>query len=400
MSNQNSDITPFQAFQALDVLVISLHLEMDYSFGFCWQVHFLGFTVAIVAGFYWLSSTLKCTNNYHSSPSSTPKMPRARTYGRRKQTATAAASAIFGSASSPQQQSPSSPARAPLRDLTTLLSNLDIRAKEDGRGEEFEPSSSNAKNKHPRRTHLSEKQQEKGQIINNDKSSDSSPSESSQNSDDISVPFRSGNYTPDTLALLPLLEKYKADTQRRLPVEKWDDVLPAGSQVVKIAEASYAEVYRVSIDGSESILKVMQLKIPSDEASLQCYTAIEISQVVSEVRVMNALTEYPGFVTFKAAHLIRGKPCASLIRARNDCERWDPKAGLSNFPNPSTFTGNSIFLAIELGDAGQVLEEVDIVNSDQLWDIFLGVVVALAAAEEMFNFEVCLLVCIRVLELR
>ena len=317
-------------------------------------------------------------------------MPRARTYGKRKQTATAAASAIFGSASSPQQL-PSSPARPPLRDLTTLLSNIDIRAKEDGRGEESEPSSSsNAKNKHPRRTRRSQKQQEQDKIINNDESSDSSPSEGFRSSDDIPVPFRSVNYTPDTLALLPLLEKYKTDTQRRLPVEKWDDVLPSGSQVVKIAEASYAEVYRVSIDGSESILKVMQLKIPSDEASLRCYTAIEVSQVVSEVRIMNALTEYPGFVTFKAAHLIRGKPCASLIRARNDCERWDPKAGLSNFPNPSTFTSNSIFLAIELGDAGQVLEEVDLVNSDQLWDIFLGVVVALAAAEEMFNFEVCL----------
>jgi len=52
------------------------------------------------------------------------------------------------------------------------------------------------------------------------------------------------------------------------------------------------------------------------------------------------------------------------------------------------YTEDTLFLAIELGDAGTVLEDVAINDNDQLWDIFLGVVVALSHAEASFQFEV------------
>lgn len=306
-------------------------------------------------------------------------MPRPRTYGRKKKADTAVASAIFGTASSP--------ARAPLQDLTARLTNLNIKT-EDDEGESERSSSFEAEDQNLSRTHLPVKQQLPESTSSNDASEESSYSSShdSHNSDGIPTSIR--NCAPDSLALQPLRQKYRADCGRKLLIEEWEVVLPAGSTVVKIAEASYAEVYRVTIDGSDSILKIMQLKVPSDAASSWCETAIDVNQVVSEVRLMNALTEYPGFVYFKDAHLIRGKPCTSLIRAHNSCDRWNPKAGLSNFPNPTTFTNNSMFLAIELGDAGEVLEEVRLETIDQVWDVFLGVVVALAAAETIFEFEV------------
>ena len=102
---------------------------------------------------------------------------------------------------------------------------------------------------------------------------------------------------------------------------------------------------------------------------------------------MNALTELPGFVTFKDAHLVRGKPSTKIIRA---CQRsqWNPDSQSSQFPDPREFDANALFLAIELEDAGTVLDEVPLTEIKEVWDVFIGTVVALATAEHVFQFEV------------
>ncbi|KAM0138104.1 hypothetical protein ACHAP3_003880 [Botrytis cinerea] len=185
-------------------------------------------------------------------------------------------------------------------------------------------------------------------------------------------------------SLLPLLAAYEKDNGYPLATKNWDDVLAPGSSIQKIAEASYAEVFRITNPVGSSILKLLRLKVPTDPTSKKSDTAIKVDTVVSEMRLMNALTEIPGFVNFKDAHIVEGKPPAAFVTAY---EGHLDAGGESYFPHPNKISKHAVFLAIELGDAGHVLEKYPIKNVDQLWDIFLGVVIALARAEIEHEFE-------------
>jgi serine/threonine-protein kinase haspin len=136
----------------------------------------------------------------------------------------------------------------------------------------------------------------------------------------------------------------------------------------------------------------MQLKAPTDPASLKNDTASDVKNVVSEIRIMNALTVVPGFVRFKDAHLVQGTPPDVVARAFEKFENekeGKKKAEASWFPLPSSYIEGSTFLVIELGDAGLALENIEIKNIDQVWDVFVGVVMALSRGEVANEFEVC-----------
>lgn len=198
------------------------------------------------------------------------------------------------------------------------------------------------------------------------------------------------NPTPPSLnprlaaSLSPLLSAYEKDNGYPLPTKNWNDVLAPGSSIQKIAEASYAEVFRVTNQAGSSILKLLRLKVPTDPTSKRSDTAIKVETVVSEMRLMTQLTEIPGFVKFKDSHIVEGKPPAAFVKAYEDHLE---ASGESYFPHPNKISKSAVFLAIELGDAGHVLEKYSIKDVDQLWDIFLGVVIALARAEMEHEFE-------------
>jgi serine/threonine-protein kinase haspin len=198
--------------------------------------------------------------------------------------------------------------------------------------------------------------------------------------------------------LEPLAAAILADHDRKLCIDDWCSVLPHGSTITKIAEASYAEVYRVKTISGSSIVKVMQLRVPSDEASLEIETANEVANVVSEIRIMNALTEVPGFVTFKATFVVQGPPPKPIVNAYHEylSNRLylsiNDEDERSYFPDPATaYTGESTFLVLELGDAGNVMESVLVNDISLVWDLFLGVVMALSRAELTNEFEVSFL---------
>ncbi|KAH8671848.1 hypothetical protein BGZ60DRAFT_374304 [Tricladium varicosporioides] len=100
---------------------------------------------------------------------------------------------------------------------------------------------------------------------------------------------------------------------------------------------------------------------------------------------MNALTEIPSFVIFKEAHLIQGKSAEQFTKAWADYDKKSESG--SEFPNPKQYTRDSLFLAIELGDAGVVLDELKLCFIEEVWDIILGTVMALARAEMDCKFE-------------
>ncbi|TVY58509.1 putative serine/threonine-protein kinase haspin-like protein, partial [Lachnellula suecica] len=326
-------------------------------------------------------------------------MGRARTYGARKKHTSAAATAIFGNDA---PKSPVSPERAVLADITSAFNNIDLNAtkgddidnddqnreydlfvpeeaveeteeviyeNELNRVSQYNSKVSLATNWRAGSIKFEEHQDEDGEV-------------SEQDTGDITL-------DPKYTHLLPLINAYKTDTGQVLTCHSWADMLPETCTVVKIAEASYAEVYRITVPtGETSIIKMMRIQSPHDPSSSEsvCDTAIQVQNIISEVRIMNALTELPGFVRFKDAQIIRGRSVPAFIEAYEQREA-QPKVKQSFFPHPEEYTEESEFLAIELGDAGCVLEEFPVKNIEQVWDIFLGTVLALAKGEMANEFE-------------
>lgn len=186
---------------------------------------------------------------------------------------------------------------------------------------------------------------------------------------------------------------YEADLEKMMEVTTWDELLPADTTIEKIAEASFAEVFRITAPQGTSIMKVMRIKIDADCKTADMDTAIDPHAMLSELRIMNAVTDVHGFVMFKGARLVHGV-CSLPLKAA--CDQYMEthsilKEDLVHAP-PSEYLAESLFLIIELGDAGDVLENLKITTVDQLWDVIIGTVVALSAGEEFFEFEVFLLV--------
>jgi serine/threonine-protein kinase haspin len=203
---------------------------------------------------------------------------------------------------------------------------------------------------------------------------------------DSRVPDEPDHSAP-SYSIQPLVDAYFTDRGITISPNSWDSVLPSHSTLQKIAEASFAEVYRVINADGTSILKIMQLKVSTDPGSLDIRTACAVESVISELRIMNALTEIPGFVTFKEAHIIRGKPGPQIKQAWN--AHFALSGDKSEFPHPEDYTSDSTFLVIELGDAGNVLEDYKMEHIEQLWDVLLGAIIALSRAEFTNDFEVC-----------
>jgi serine/threonine-protein kinase haspin len=286
------------------------------------------------------------------------RVPPKRTYGKKKTTATPAAAAIFGSSTEPScisQSSASSP-RDPLVDITSAISNLTLTISGE-LGPTIYKYLSEADNPEPATPEV--------------KSVPQTPS---------------SHISADLIHLNPLLQSYHADRGHTLEIRKWDQVFEGASSIVKIAEASYAEVYRITVKNVSSIIKVMPLRLPSDPPSMESAVAVSVEQVVSEIRIMNIMTEVPGFVLFKEAHLLKGKPSDAIISAWDEYNSQSTEG--SFFPHPSSYSNRSVFLVVELGDAGEVLEHFEVNSIEKLWDIFLGVVMALSRAENFAEFEV------------
>lgn len=183
-----------------------------------------------------------------------------------------------------------------------------------------------------------------------------------------------------------------------LRVLTWDDVCPPGDCIAKIAEASFAEVYRVSNERGTSIIKVIRLESPiKPQTKAQVKSGLVDEEphsqddVNGELRISEWLADIPGFVVYKERYLIQGKATKQLLEThqafQRRMKRQDP--GRAQFyPSPSRYADQTRFLAVELGDAGTALEDWELADESQLWDVFLLEAVALARAEEIAMFEV------------
>jgi serine/threonine-protein kinase haspin len=183
-----------------------------------------------------------------------------------------------------------------------------------------------------------------------------------------------------------------------LRVLAWDDVCPLGDRIEKIAEASYAEVYRVTNDRGTSIIKVIRLESPikpqtkaQEKSGLVDEDPHSEGDLAGELRISEWLADIPGFVVYKERYIVQGKATKALLETHQSfqrkAKRKDPDR-LQFYPSPSRYLPDTLFLVVELGDAGNALEDFELSSTSQLWDIFLHTAIALARAEDLAGFEV------------
>lgn len=183
-----------------------------------------------------------------------------------------------------------------------------------------------------------------------------------------------------------------------LRILSWDDVCPPGDGIEKIAEASYAEVYRVTNERGTSVIKVIRLPSPiKPQTKAQVRSKLVDEEphseedINGELRISEWLADVPGFVVYKERYLVQGKTSRALLEThqvfQRRMKRKDP--GRAQFyPSPSRYLDDTKFLVVELGDAGVALEDWRLKTESQLWDIFFLEAIALARAEEIAMFEV------------
>lgn len=173
--------------------------------------------------------------------------------------------------------------------------------------------------------------------------------------------------------------------------------------VAKLAEGSYGEVYKLHLHETsdrpavsksklaklkaygDGVFKIVPLCAQSGPGSRK-FTSID--EIVSEVKMLKYLDPIPGFARFREIHVVQGRFPASFQSAwdyyketKDDCLNPDPS-------NKRAYSENQLWAIIEMDDAGCELEKSCWSSVFQIYDIFWGVAMALARAEEYALFEV------------
>lgn len=186
--------------------------------------------------------------------------------------------------------------------------------------------------------------------------------------------------------------------------QTWSDSVAQFFEIIKIAEASYGEVYRLSLKtpqaglgrSDESVLKIIALEPPPTLKPLSGMTAAqkdkvanmsELADVVSEVRLLQRMSPVPGFTNFRDVRVLRGRLPTQFVAA---WRYFHKNVKTSCFADPgrkTTHDENQLWAVVEMQDAGKDLETVPIESEDMCWDAFWGVAIALAKGEEWAEFE-------------
>jgi serine/threonine-protein kinase haspin len=210
--------------------------------------------------------------------------------------------------------------------------------------------------------------------------------------------------------------------------DDWSNRLDECVNVEKIAEASFSEVYRLTVKdslpgcASESVLKVVALKmapstpLPSEQndcdrprrkadTSKQLKKEKEkreeedqwkskVEDVHCEIRLLQNLNHIPGFTNFRELTIVQGRPSNTFGRAWKDWNVSRPKGKKSYFPDPtkkSSYEEMQLWAVIEMQDAGtdcgKVIEAGGLQSIWEVWDVFWGACLSVAKAEEGCRFE-------------
>ncbi|KAH7170439.1 hypothetical protein EDB81DRAFT_851264 [Dactylonectria macrodidyma] len=189
----------------------------------------------------------------------------------------------------------------------------------------------------------------------------------------------------------------EAHREAQLRTLAWGDVCPPGDKIDKIAEASFAEVYRVTNDRGTSIIKVIRLPSPiKPQTKAQVRSGLVDEEphseedIHGELQISEWLADIPGFVVYKERYVVQGKTTPELLDTHQKFQKKMKRQDADRaqfYPSPSRYLDETRFLVVELGDAGKALEDWKLDSAFQLWDIFFLEAIALARAEDLVMFE-------------
>jgi len=179
-------------------------------------------------------------------------------------------------------------------------------------------------------------------------------------------------------------------------------------QVVKLAEGSYGEVYKLRLREEvckqemsksklaklraygDGVFKVVPLRAVKGLGSKK-FTSVD--EIVSEVKMLKYLDPIPGFARFREIHVVQGRFPESFQEAWDYYKKTKDDCLNPNPANKRAYPDSQMWAIIEMDDAGCELEKFCWSSVFQIYDIFWGVAMALARAEEYALFEVSLFSC-------
>lgn len=194
----------------------------------------------------------------------------------------------------------------------------------------------------------------------------------------------------------------------------WSEDISEHFSVTKIAEASFGEVYRLSLledisdfcSTDESVFKVIPLTpaidaLPLDKrkrnaALKRAEGMTSPHDVATEVKLLQRMSSIPGFTNFRDVRILKGRPppaFVSAFKAWNAAQK-SRKKEISHFPDPAkktSYNADQLWAVIEMQDAGTDLERLLETNNCTsvfpIWDVFWHTVLTIAKGEESAEFE-------------
>lgn len=175
--------------------------------------------------------------------------------------------------------------------------------------------------------------------------------------------------------------------------------------VAKLAEGSYGEVYKLHLRDESSRPAVLKSKLAKLKAygngvfkvvplcarkgpGSKKFTSIE--EMVSEIKMLKYLDPIPGFARFREIHVVQGRFPESFQRAWDHYKATNDDSINPNPANKKAYPDTQLWAILEMDDAGCELEKFRWSSIFQIYDIFWGVAMSLARAEEYALFEVSL----------
>ncbi|KAK0891353.1 hypothetical protein LTR02_014086 [Friedmanniomyces endolithicus] len=206
----------------------------------------------------------------------------------------------------------------------------------------------------------------------------------------------------------------QSSSHRLTQFDDWADLLSKHFSLTKIAEASFGEVYRLSLleqipglsASDESVFKVIALQQPpttlptakkSRVAALKKAEAMsKPDDVANEVKLLQRMSSTPGFTNFRDVRVLQGRPPPLFIDAfkRYNIEQAAKRKESSHFPDPgkkTSYSDKQLWAVIEMQDADtdveRLVEQKECTSIWSVWDVFWQVVLSLAKGEEGAEFE-------------